>query len=63
MRAILPLPLLVLGTALADHPHHPAAADNLAMLADRFDTRAYLHDQLRERSRIFGDRTVNIEVG
>jgi hypothetical protein len=48
MRAILPLPLLVLGTALADHPHHPAAADNLAVLADRFDTRAYLHDRLSD---------------
>src|SRR2546422_2038450 len=34
---------LVLGIALADHADHAAAADHLAMLADRSNARAHLH--------------------
>jgi hypothetical protein len=36
------LPLLVALVA-ADHEHHPAAADDLAVLADLFDGRTNLH--------------------
>jgi len=27
----------------ADHPHHTAAADDLALVADSLDWRSYLH--------------------
>src|SRR6185503_6599093 len=37
------LPLLVLGV-LANHPYHPAAADDLALGADPLDRCAHLHD-------------------
>src|ERR1043165_3763805 len=43
MRAMLALPLLVLGVPLADHPDHTLPPDHLAVLADRFDARAHLH--------------------
>src|SRR5580692_11172612 len=38
-----PLALLV-ALVLADHQHHPVAADDLAFLAHRLDRRSYLHD-------------------
>jgi hypothetical protein len=41
----------MLGIALADDPHHPTAADHLAVLANRFDARTYLHDRLRKNPR------------
>jgi hypothetical protein len=44
---MLTLPLLVLGIPLADDAHHARAADHLAMLADWFDTRTYLHTALQ----------------
>jgi hypothetical protein len=50
IRAILSLPLLVLGIALADDPDHPAPADHLAVLADGSDARTYLHDGLRKNA-------------
>src|SRR5207244_1954720 len=40
---VLSLPLLVLGTALADDADDPPPLDHLAMLADRFDAGVYLH--------------------
>src|SRR3954447_16717343 len=47
IRAIgLPLPLLV-SRVLADHEHPPVAADDLALLAHRFDRRSYLHAPFR----------------
>src|SRR3989442_836764 len=39
----LALPLLVLRIALSDYADHAAAADHLAMLADRSNARAHLH--------------------
>jgi hypothetical protein len=41
----------MLGIALADDPHHTPPADHLAMLANRFDARTYLHDRLRKNPR------------
>jgi hypothetical protein len=41
-----PLTLLV-ALVLADHEHHPMAADDLAFLAHRLDRRSYLHDPFR----------------
>src|SRR6516165_9378997 len=41
-----PLALLVT-LVLADHQHHPVAADDLAFLAHRLDRRSYLHDPFR----------------
>src|SRR5271169_2418942 len=49
MRAMVsrsPLALLV-ALVLADHQHHPVAADDLAFLAHRLDRRSYLHDPFR----------------
>jgi hypothetical protein len=43
----LSLPLLVLRIPAADDPHHTAAADDLAVLADPLYARAYLHDLFR----------------
>jgi len=44
MRAISRSPLLLLvAGVLADHEHPPVAADDLALLAHRFDRRTYLH--------------------
>src|SRR5437867_69097 len=51
---VLALPLLVLGIALADHADHAAAADHLAMLADRSDTRAHLHRAVSTTEPKFG---------
>jgi hypothetical protein len=47
MRAIAAsaLPLLVT-RVLADHQHVAVTADDLALLAHRFDRRSYLHDAL-----------------
>src|SRR5579862_9447019 len=42
----LALPLLV-ARVLANHQHVSVAADDLALLAHRFDRRSYLHDPLR----------------
>jgi hypothetical protein len=39
----LPLPLLVLGVALADHPDDPSPPDDLAMLTDSLNARSYFH--------------------
>jgi hypothetical protein len=60
---MLALPLLVLGIALADDPHHPSAANHLAVLANRFDARTHLHGRLRSEPEIFDYRNVNIEAG
>jgi len=38
------LPLLVAGV-LANHPHHTAAANDFALLADLLDARSNLHDE------------------
>src|SRR5450631_199427 len=45
IRATTESPLTLLVTlVLADHQHHPVAADDLALLAHRLDRRSYLHD-------------------
>jgi len=49
MRAILPLPLLVLGIALADDPDHAPALDHLAVLADGLDARTNLQRAVSRR--------------
>src|SRR5271168_2585024 len=38
---------LLVTLVLADHQHHPVAADDLAFLAHRLDRRSYLHDPFR----------------
>jgi hypothetical protein len=43
MRAISALPLLVFRVALANDPDNTLTLDDLAVLADRFDARSYLH--------------------
>jgi hypothetical protein len=40
---LLPLPLFVLGVALADHPDDAPATDDLAMLTDSLNARSYFH--------------------
>jgi hypothetical protein len=48
IRAIFLLALTLLVTRIrADHEHPPVAADDLALLAHRFDRRSYLHDPFR----------------
>src|ERR1700741_4330141 len=46
---MLSLPLLVL-LIRADHPHHAAAADDLALVTHPFDRRSDLHIFLQETS-------------
>src|ERR1043166_1791996 len=46
IRAILALPLLVLGVPLADDPDDALPADHLAVLADRFDAGAHFHERI-----------------
>src|SRR3954470_22704033 len=44
-RSASALPLLVL-LVRADHAHHAAAADHLALVTNPFDRRSHLHDTL-----------------
>jgi hypothetical protein len=39
----LPLTLLVLGIAAADHPNDSSPADDLAVFTNRFDATTHLH--------------------
>src|SRR5580700_2752725 len=47
MRAISLALTLLVTLVLANHQHHPMAADDLAFLAHRLDRRSYLHDPFR----------------
>src|SRR5512141_703454 len=61
MRAILALPLLVLGGPRTDDARHTPTLDHAAALADRLDTRTYLHrrspnPRFRDSTRRYWDR-------